>query len=180
VENFDGVIPPAMPPGWSGWVTSPIDPDTPPNDAFAPDPDGISDVAMDSPLINIHSAAAQIRFRNNFNTEYDPPPAEVFWDGWVLEVSSDGGSSFSDILNVGGVFVSGPYTGEIDGTAGNPLAGRQAWSGNSGGYIDTVINLPASFNGQTIKLRFRMGSDEAVAATGVRVDTFSLIGGSCP
>jgi hypothetical protein len=55
-----------------------------------------------------------------------------------------------------------------------------AWSGNSGGYIDTVINLPASFNGQTIKLRFRMGTDEAVAAPGARVDDLSINGGACP
>ena len=35
-------------------------------------------------------------------------------------------------------------------------------------------------NGQTIKLRFRMGTDEAVGAPGVRIDNFSVTGGSCP
>ena len=181
-ENFDGVIAPALPPGWSGsWVTSTIDPDSPPNDAFVPDLDGISDgPSLATPNITIHSASAVLSFRNNFNTEYNPPPAQVFWDGYLLEVSTDGGSSYNDIIDAGGVFVSGPYTGEIDGTAGNPLAGRMAWSGNSNGYIDTVINLPASFNGQTIKLRFRMGTDEAMGAPGVRIDNFSLTGGSCP
>ena len=172
---------PALPPGWSGsWVTSTIDPDSPPNDAFVTDLDGISEDLLISPFITISSASAVLSFRNNFNTEHDPPPAEVFWDGYVLEVSTDGGGTYNDIIDAGGVFVSGPYTGEIDGTAGNPLAGRMAWSGNSGGYIDTVINLPASFNSQTIKLRFRMGTDEAVGAPGVRIDNFSVAGGSCP
>jgi len=183
-ENFDGVVAPALPPGWSSgfWVTSTIDPDSPPNDAFVDDQNGISDKSMDSPSILINSPAAQITFRNNFDTEYDPPPAEVFWDGYVLEVSTDGGATFNDVIDpaVGGTFVSGPYTGEIDGTAGNPLAGRFAWSGDSGGYINTVINLPASLNGQTIKLRFRMGTDEAIGAPGVRIDNFSFTGGSCP
>jgi hypothetical protein len=60
-----------------------------------------------------------------------------------------------------------------------------AWSGISGGgaspvYINTVINLGAGLNGQPIKLRFRMGSDEAVAAPGARVDGLSITGGSCP
>ena len=157
------MIAPALPPGWSAglgsgdpptWQTSTVTPDTPLNDAFVPDQDGISDKVMDSPNITVNSAAAQIRWRNNFNTEHDPPPAEVFWDGYVLEVSINGGA-FVDVTDpsVGGTFVSGPYTGEIDGTANNPLAGRMAWSGNSGGYIDTVINLGASLNGQTIKLR---------------------------
>ena len=75
-------------------------------------------------------------------------------------------STTSPIQQWAGRCVSGCYTGEIDGTANNPLAGRFAWCGNSGGYINTVINLPASLAGQTIKLRFRMGTDEAVARAG--------------
>ena len=81
---------------------------------------------------------------------------------------------------VGGSFVTGEYTGTIDTTANNPLAGREAWSGNSGGYIDTVINLGPNLNGQTVTLRWRMGTDEAAGAPGWRVDTISLVGGSCP
>jgi hypothetical protein len=53
-------------------------------------------------------------------------------------------------------------------------------SGNSGGYINTVVNLGPNVNGQTIKLRFRFGTDEAVAAPGWRIDTISIVGGSCP
>ena len=48
VENFDGVTAPALPPGWvAGWVTSTIMPDTPPNDLFVDDQDGISDKVLD-------------------------------------------------------------------------------------------------------------------------------------
>jgi hypothetical protein len=180
VQNFDGVTAPALPPGWSGsWVTSTIDPDSPPNDAFTPNPAMVSQSLLESTNISINSAAAVMEFSNNFNTDYDPPPAEHFWDGYVLEVSV-GGGGYDDILNAGGVFVTGGYTGEIDATAGNPLAGRPAWSGNSGGYISTKINLPASFSGQTIKLRFRMATDSARSAPGVRIDNFTVTGASCP
>jgi hypothetical protein len=98
-----------------------------------------------------------------------------------MEVSLNGGA-FVDVTDpsIGGTFGTGGYTGEIDGTANNPLAGRQAWSGDSGGYITSTINLPATLNGQTIKLRFRMGTDEAVAAPGAHVDTLSITGASCP
>jgi hypothetical protein len=145
------------------------------------DQDGISDKTLDSRNILVSSPAAVITFRNNYDTEYDPPPAEVFWDGYVLEVSINGGA-FNDVTDasVGGTFVSGPYTGEIDGTANNPLAGRFAWCGNSGGYINTSIQLPASLNGQTIKLRFRMGTDEAIGQPGARVDGISITNASCP
>src|SRR5476651_2916023 len=94
-------------------------------------------------------------------------------DGYVLEISSPNisGGAFLDITDshVGGSFVSGGYTGVIDSSANNPLAGRLAWSGDSGGYINTVINLGPNLAGQTITLRFRMGTDEAVSAKGVRI-----------
>jgi hypothetical protein len=184
-QNFDGVTAPALPAGWVAsnpvpgdgvmWVTETTTPDTAPNDAFIPDQDGISDKVLDTPPIVITSAAPMLSFRNNFNSEMS---MGIFWDGGVLEVSAPNinAGDFTDVTDraVGGTFVSGGYTGEIDGTANNPLAGRMAWSGNSGGYINTVINLGPNLMGQTIKLRFRFGSDEAVAAPGWHVDTISL------
>ena len=184
---------PALPAGWVAlnvtgvgplWITTINTPDTAPNDAFINDETTVSDKHLDSRNVIVGSGAHTISFRNNFNTEHDPPPNEVFWDGGVLEISSPNvnAGAFTDVTDpaVGGTFVSGPYTGEIDSTAGNPLAGRMAWSGNSGGYINTVINLGTTVNGQTIKLRFRMGTDEASGVTGWRVDTLSITGATCP
>jgi hypothetical protein len=54
------------------------------------------------------------------------------------------------------------------------------WGGDSGGYIDTVINMGPNLAGQTITLRFRMFTDEAVSAPGVHIDTLSFTGASCP
>jgi hypothetical protein len=129
-ENFDGTSAVFQPGG--AWIISTVNPFSPPKCLFAPDPGSISDESVDSVNINIHSNAAVVSFRNNFDTEHDLPPAEVFWDGYVMEVSVNGGA-YTDIIDAGGLFVSGPYTGEIDGTANNPLAGRMAWSGDSGG-----------------------------------------------
>jgi len=120
-------------------------------------------------------------FRNNFNTEFSDG---VYWDGYVLEVSSPNisGGEFLDITDshVGGSFVTGGYTGEIGPDGGNPLGGRPVWSGDSGGYIDTVINMGPNLVGQTVTLQFRMGTDEAVAAPGVRIDNLSIMDASCP
>jgi hypothetical protein len=187
-EPFDAVTPPALPTGWSAglalgdpptWVTTNATSDSPPNNAFVNDQDGESDKTLVSRSIFIFSPTAKIKFRNSYETEHDPPPAEVFWDGFVIEVTMNGGGTWSDLIDAGGSFVAGGYNGEIDGTANNPLAGRQAWSGDSGGYINSEINLPASFEGQTIKIQFRIGTDEAVAAPGIHIDGFQVIGGSC-
>ena len=65
-ENFDGVVAPALPPGWSSafWVTSTTTPDTAPNDAFVDDPATVTDKPLDSPNIAINSASGQVSFRN--------------------------------------------------------------------------------------------------------------------
>lgn len=152
------------------------------------DQNEVSDKEVTSRDIVISSGSSVLSFRNWYQTEYDPPPAEKFWDGYIAEVSvpTVNGGAFTDIIDAGGVFVTGGYDGEIDATAGNPLAGRPAWCGTSGGtlgapvYIDSTINLPASFNGQTIKLRFRMGTDELQEAPGARVDGITITGASCP
>ena len=53
-----------------------------------------------------------------------------------------------------------------------------AWSGNSQGYINTVVNLGPNVAGQNIILRFRFGSDEATNGAGWWIDTLTVGGGS--
>jgi hypothetical protein len=188
-ENFDGVTAPALPAGWVAsnpdpgngmmWATSTSASDTPPNAAFIFDQDGISDKVLDRLNVSIIRSAV-MTFRNNFDTEFSDG---TYWDGYVLEVSAPNisGGAFLDITDsqVGGSFVSGGYTGTISTKASNPLSGRMAWSGSSSGYIDTVINLGPNLVGQTVTFRFRMGSDEAVAAPGVHIDGLHIDGASC-
>src|SRR6266404_7443071 len=169
------VTPPGLPPGWSSttWVTSnsglPTPPvDSPPNAAFVNDPGMIGDNMLVSPSLSLLPGGefVQVFFRNNFNVQ------EGF-DGGVLEVSFDNGLTFQDVLAAGGTFVSGGYNGTISSCCGNPLAGRQAWTGNSGEFINTGVNLPQA--GTTIMLRWRMGSDNSIAGQGWRIDSVAII-----
>ena len=108
----------------------------------------------------------QVSFRNNFDLQDG-------FDGGVLEVSYDDGLTFQDVLAVG-TFVLGGYNGTINSCCGNPLTGRQAWTGNSGGFIDTtVVSLPGGCIVQFI-LRWRMGSDGSVAGEGWRIDDVGI------
>jgi hypothetical protein len=181
LESFDDVTPPFLPPGWTAinainpdgifWQTSnsgqPIPPaNSPPNAAWVNDPDTISDKYLYSPPKLINSLNSDLHFSNNYALE------ETF-DGGVLEISVDAGP-FQDILADGGSFERGGYNGTISTCCGNPLAGRQAWTGNSGDFIDTDVNL-SGFRGHTIALRWRMASDSSGSSEGWRVDNIFIV-----
>jgi len=195
-ENFDGVTAPALPSGWTTsrsstaantaalWVTAASTADTAPNSAFGAGGTVASETNLTSPIIAIPTApvtgtnpGVRVTFRNNYNTE----PG---FDGGVLEISINGGP-FTDIIAAGGSFVEGGYNGAI-GVTDSVLTGRQAWTGNSGGYITSTAVLPASSYGQNAQLRWRTAYDTGTNPGGVRIDTVSVYastrvccGGAC-
>ena len=179
-QNFDTAAPPALPAGWSSlqtsgtgisWTTTATTPSSPPNDATANDPATVNAAALVSPPILVTTAGSKISFKNNYNTEST-------FDGMVLEYTTNGGTTWTDVITGGGSAVSGGYNATISTGFMSPIGGRQAWSGNSNGYINTVINLPASLNGQTVQFRWLMASDSSVAGTAVRVEDVQVINGS--
>lgn len=186
-ENFDSVTPPALPQEWVAtnalgppplWVTSnsgvPMPPaDTPPNAAFIDDPSVLSDKRVDVAECSFfEGTAARLTFRHNFNFEASNLDPSLGFDGGVLELSFDGGNTFQDILAVGGTFVIGGYNRVISTDRGSPIAGRQAWSGNSGGFMTTVVNMP-TFPLPCV-LRWRMASDNSGSSEGWRVDSVNV------
>ena len=186
-ENFDAVTVPALPTDWTAttaidcansnpWATSNAGTpapaaDTLPNAAFVNDPNCISDERLDSNLIGVISATATVTFRNNFNLE-------TGFDGGVLEISINGGA-FQDIIAAGGSFATGGYNGVISVNFGSPIAGRNAWTGNSAGFITTTVNIPAGANGGNIRLRWRRGTDSSVSGQGWRIDSITSTGTNC-
>ena len=179
-ENFDGVTAPALPAGWtnvqvsgttSNWVTTTTTPNSAPNAAFANDPATVNGTALVSPPVMISTATAQVAFKNRYNLENT-------FDGMVLEYTINGGTTWTDVITGGGSFASGGYNGTLstNTTFLNPLVGRMAWTGNSTTYVDSVVNLPASLNGQTVQFRWFLGTDNAVAGTGVWVDDVQVLG----
>ena len=174
-QNFDGVTAPALPAGWAtsasggqsrGSLPHPRVIPTP-NSAFSPDPGSAGVNELDSPVITLPNGLSQLSFRHYYNLNSNR-------DGGVLEIAI-GGGSWTDIATAGGSFVSGGYNiSALSSRHNNPLAGRPAWSGNSGGFITTAVSLPAAAAGQAIQLRWRCGSGNNNAGTGWYVDTVSI------
>ncbi|MFZ1700672.1 MAG: M36 family metallopeptidase [Pyrinomonadaceae bacterium] len=176
-ETFDGVTAPAIPAGWSAvanagginFVSSTTAPNSSPNAMFALDPLTIGGgTDLTAPPISVSSLDATITFSNNYNTE-------AGWDGGVLEISVAGGD-WQDILSAGGTFIQNGYNGVLGAGTNNPIANRAAWTGDSGGYVTTIAQLPPAANGKVVQFRFRFGADNNTAAVGWYIDNVSLTG----
>jgi uncharacterized repeat protein (TIGR01451 family) len=174
LENFDAAS--IFPSGWTTtglplWVITNSIRDTLPNSAFSAGAVTSEVNTLVTPPIAVPPGmASQLSFRNNYNLE---ATASTAYDGGVLEIKI-GPGSFTDILTAGGSFVAGGYNQTISRSFGNPLRGRRAWSGNSAGFISTIVNLPASAAGQNIQLRWSCGTDNSTASAGWYIDTVAL------
>jgi len=187
-QSFDTVVAPALPSGWtnapatgaeSPWVTQTAVSDTAPNAAFSPDPTGVGLNELDSPAFTVPNSQAQLSFRNNFNLEASSTVNTLAYDGGVLEIKI-GTNAFTDILAAGGTFVTNGYTRTLSSSFGNPLGGRQAWSGNSGGFVTTIVNLPATALGKSVQFRWRCGTDNGGPVNpGWYIDSVSVNGNGC-
>jgi uncharacterized repeat protein (TIGR01451 family) len=173
-EKFDAAS--TLPAGWvtTGtplWVITNSVRDSLPNSAFSAGVATSQVNTLVSPSIALPAGPpSMLSFRNNYNLEANTTTA---FDGGVLEIKI-GAGSFNDILSAGGSFVSGGYNRSISRSFGNPLRGRSAWGASSGGFITTIVNLPASASGQTIQLRWSCGTDNSTASAGWYIDTIGI------
>ncbi len=187
-ENFDGVVAPALPAGWTAdqgvnaggfpfWVTSnsgspvPVA-DSLPNAAFTQDPANLLDNRIYTPVV-MYTGGSQLMFRQNYDLEAQS--ATTAYDAGVLEININGGG-WVDILTAGGSFVTGGYdhTG-INTAFSNPLLpSRPCWSGITGGFVSVAVNLPVAGIGMPVQFRWRMGSDNSVTHVGWRIDNVAI------
>jgi hypothetical protein len=184
-ENFDGVIAPSLPGGWStavtgsgtSWINSTTFPASAPNSAFAQGQSNIGRTELISPVIAAPATGGILSFQNFFNLH-------AGFDGMVLEISINGGP-YDDIIAAGGSFLAGGYTHTIINCCGSPIVGRMAWSGLSAGwpeapaYLTSTVNLPPSANGQNINLRWRLVTDSYPITGYVRIDSILLTPAGC-
>jgi hypothetical protein len=142
---------------------------------FGPNPASPADTFLTSAPLLVGAGMASITFKHRFDFEMTPTE---FFDGAVIEVSTNNGSSWTD---VGSTSTPG-YTGTLSieqNQSSNPLKGRQAFVGKSDGYpaFNTeTVDLGTRFANQTILFRFRIGADDAAAAKGWEIDDIQING----
>lgn len=142
------------------WTTSALSSNSAPNSFFAPDPVVASDHRLattgDYTLSPVSvSNYSTLSFWHRFNTEDG-------WDGGVVEISTNSGGTWTDL---GSKMITGKYNGSMGTGSNNPIGGRSAFTGFAPSFIKTTIDL-SSYAGQSIRIRFRFGSDDNTAPAG--------------
>lgn len=104
-------------------------------------------------------------FRHSYGFENN---GSSMYDGGVLEYSTNNGSTWT---NAGSLFVNNGYNGTL--LSGTPLGAINAFVGESNGYISSKLSLN-SLAGQSVRFRFRIGTDTNGNDYGWFIDDISI------
>ncbi len=149
--------------GSADWALATTSPHSPTTSWFATDPN----VGSDQYLATTNPVVVPVGGTLSFWHWYD---TESGYDGGVVEISTNGGSTWTDL---GADMTQNGYNGTISTTYGNPIGGREAFTGSTTGYIQTVVDL-SGYGGSSVLIRFRMASDSSVSGNGWWVDDVSI------
>ncbi|MBK8092457.1 MAG: S8 family serine peptidase [Verrucomicrobiaceae bacterium] len=182
-ESFDGTLS-----GWTSqattgsnaWSVVSTASHSPTKSYFAPGPATKTTCNLTSPSVSIPGNATNMQF--TFWHSYNLQSAR---DGGKLEFSLDGGAWFDVTASgSGAAFASNGYNTTMS-SGGKPadrsdFAGLPAWSGNSNGFIQTIINLTdtAKYAGHSLRARWRIATNVGTSSIGWYVDTIALTGGA--
>lgn len=120
-------------------------------------PNNVDDNLM-TPSLTITSSDASISFFHWYNNESS-------WDGGNVQATADGGMTWTILTPDGGY--PDPDVRGLDDEPG--------FSGESNGWQQVNFDL-SGYNGQTIKIKFRFGSDGSVTRDGWYLDGVVLTG----
>lgn len=140
------------------------------------DTDGRSDAWLISPPLVVSSTEPLVMsFEHAYHFEFSFDGTLTAYDGGVIELSTDNGATWADLST----YASPGYGGVLSDCCSNPLAGRPAFVGQSLDYPQmqhASISLGTQLATQTIRVRFRVASDAAVAAPGWMLDDIAFAG----
>jgi hypothetical protein len=130
-------------------------------------PDGPDEQSLISPVLHVGTGPLTITFSHRFSFESGG------WDGGVLELSTNGGASWTDIG-------TGSYNGSTNVATSAPIgANRPAFVNRIAGwpnFANVIRNLGLTYANQDIQIRFRIGADESTGAPGWDVDNIVVTG----
>lgn len=129
------------------------------------DLNAVSDQWLRSPavLLPLDQSPVTLQF---WNWQEIENAASGCFDGAIVEISTDNGGTWNQIQTG---LLTDPYDGPVSGSYDNPLAGRNAWCGDPQDWLNSIVDLDA-YAGQTVRFRFRLGTDRSVGKEGWFID----------
>lgn len=117
-----------------------------------------ADQRLTSPSINLPAAATRpLTLAFDAHHQFETSSATDCWDGGFVEVSTDGGTTYTPLGNSRNL--ADPYPGVLEG--GVIAGGTSAWcrQPTPGTSIKTIFTLD-EYAGQAVRLRFRVTADD--------------------
>jgi hypothetical protein len=114
----------------------------------AQDVDSTSDQRLVSPAMLLPGGELPLTLQF-WNHQTFEPRSGGCWDGGLLEISTNGGATYTPIT---AGLLTDPYDGPLG--SGNPAAGLSAWCGDPQDWMRSVVDL-APWAGQTVHFASR-------------------------
>ncbi|HET8898470.1 MAG TPA: M36 family metallopeptidase [Rhodanobacteraceae bacterium] len=134
--------------------------------AFGPDSGAPGLSMLVSPPLHVSATG---NFVLTFQQKYGFEKSNANYDGGVIEVSTNGGSTWQDVTSVGSLTPA--YGGALFEGSDNPYANRNAYVGNSGTSMTAAsIDFGTALQGQTVLVRFVVATDAAQGDQGWTID----------
>jgi large repetitive protein len=147
---------------WNRSEISPLD-----HRWHGPDFTATSLTALVTPVLSVGPGNFSFSFSHRYGFEVSN---HTNFDGGVIEISEDG-VTWTDI----GMSVSPGYNGRLTTSSGNPIGGRRAFVGERA--LETVnVNLGTKYANKSVRIRFLIGTDEAVGSFGWEIDNVAFTG----
>jgi hypothetical protein len=150
--------------GLDHWVISSAQSHSPTQAWYVPDDSIITDSRLWNTTPVTVGAGSTLTFWHMYQFE------GTSYDGAVLEISTDGGGTWSDL---DAYITANGYNGTISSGFSNPLAGRHAWTGDLTTWTEVTVDL-SSFSGQSVNIRWRLGCDSSVSDVGWYIDDVQI------
>ncbi|MCB1044491.1 MAG: hypothetical protein KDC35_16230 [Acidobacteria bacterium] len=124
-----------------------------------------ADKSLETPVLHVEENDAIATFFVFYDLEGD---MQQRWDGVVLEIETQDGWT-----DLGHQIIGAGYDGQLFNN--NSLYLRDAWSGNQQSWREATVSL-ADYQGQDIRLRWRLGCDTSANEVGFWLDDIAISG----
>ncbi len=169
--------------GWTSsgpgdtWGLSIVRASSPITSFHAIDVDNETDQRLMSPPLALPSAQDLTLQFTNYQAFETPNGDGRCWDAGILEISTDGGGSWSQVP--GSALLTDPYDNIIwnDQAGNNPITddygATDAWCDELQPFTAAVVDL-STWVGQTVQFRWRLGTDSGAGNEGWYIDDVKL------